>query len=160
MTIHRDPHHSDFTCVSNKLIKDKRISLAAKGFMLMVLSLSDDWKFSMRGMAKFVGVTVGTLYRYVDELYSYGYVEKFTNAGIKGRFSETDVVFNEVSRSENECIENETRSENECVENETCSQKPYTENATQNNINKNNNIIIFSSSSMTLIYSEEREEDG
>ncbi len=131
MTIHRDPHHSDFTCVSNKLIKDKRISLAAKGFMLMVLSLSDDWKFSMRGMAKFVGVTVGTLYRYVDELYSYGYVEKFTNAGIKGRFSETDVVFNEVSRSENECIENETRSENECIENETRSENECIENETR-----------------------------
>ena len=71
--------------------------------------------------------------------------------------SENECIENK-TRSENQCIENKTRSENECIENETCSQKPYTENATQNNINKNNNIIIFSSSSMTLIYPEERED--
>ncbi len=147
MTIHRDPHHSDFTCVSNRLIKDKRISLAAKGFMLMVLSLSDDWRFSMRGMAKFVGVSLSALYRYFDELEKNGYIHRSRTIDTKGRFGKIDLDFFEVVCSENEnaekdmCSENENaekdmRSENENAEKDMCSEN---ENAEKDMCSENEN---------------------
>ena len=46
--VHKD---RNFTTVSNVHLRDQRLSLKAKGLFTMVLSLSDDWKYSISGLA-------------------------------------------------------------------------------------------------------------
>lgn len=43
---------SDFTTVHNDFIRDKGVSYAAKGLLLVMLSKQDGWNFSIKGLAK------------------------------------------------------------------------------------------------------------
>lgn len=46
--VHKD---NNFTTISNVHLRDQRLTLKAKGLFTMVLSLSDDWKYSISGLA-------------------------------------------------------------------------------------------------------------
>ena len=42
----------DFTVVDNHILKDKRVSLKARGLYITVMGLSDDWELSLSGLEK------------------------------------------------------------------------------------------------------------
>lgn len=44
ITINRHPERSRFTIISNDIIQNRNLSLQAKGLLLTILSLPDDWK--------------------------------------------------------------------------------------------------------------------
>ncbi len=90
--IERDGHHSNYTCISNDIIMDKRLSLAARGFLTAVLSLPDDWDFSVNGMARLVGVNKDTALRYIRELEELGYVRIESKDEI-GRYARKSYTF-------------------------------------------------------------------
>lgn len=90
--IERDGHHSNYTCISNDIIMDKRLSLAARGFFTAVLSLPDDWDFSVNGMARLVGVNKDTALRYIRELEELGYVRIESKDEI-GRYARKSYTF-------------------------------------------------------------------
>ena len=90
--IERDGHHSNYTCISNDIIMDKRLSLAARGFFTAVLSLPDDWDFSVNGMARLVGVNKDTILRYIRELEELGYVRIESKDEI-GRYARKSYTF-------------------------------------------------------------------
>ena len=93
--IHRDGHHSCYTCISNAALHDKRLSLAARGFFAVVLSLPDDWDFSVNGMAKFVGANKETVLRYLRELAEHGYVSITESRDKVGRYARKSYTFYE-----------------------------------------------------------------
>ncbi len=74
-SVKRDAHKKNYTCVSNQLLRDERLSLEAKGFMAVVLSLPDDWEFSVRGMVSLCGVAKSQIYRLLTELQHSGYLK-------------------------------------------------------------------------------------
>ena len=41
----------NFTVMSNHHFKNKKLSLKAKGLLSLMLSLPDDWNYSMKGLA-------------------------------------------------------------------------------------------------------------
>lgn len=92
--IERDGHHSNYTCISNDIIMDKRLSLAARGFLAAVLSLPDDWDFSVNGMARLVGENKDTVLRYIRELEELGYVRIESKDEI-GRYARKSYTFYE-----------------------------------------------------------------
>ena len=98
--IERDGHHSNYTCISNDIIMDKRLSLAARGFFTAVLSLPDDWDFSVNGMARLVGVNKDTALRYIRELEELGYVRIESKDEI-GRYARKSYTFFESTVSQN-----------------------------------------------------------
>ena len=51
MAIFRVNKTKDYTTMSNYHLKDKKISLRAKGFLSEMLSLPDDWGYSIEGLA-------------------------------------------------------------------------------------------------------------
>lgn len=51
MAILRHKHTSDFTIIPNGLIQDESLSLRDVGLLVYMLSLPDDWEFSVRGLA-------------------------------------------------------------------------------------------------------------
>lgn len=50
MPVFRINKNNDYTTMSNAHLKDKRISLKAKGLLSEMLSLPDDWKYSIKGL--------------------------------------------------------------------------------------------------------------
>lgn len=98
--IERDGHHSNYTCISNDIIMDKRLSLAARGFFTAVLSLPDDWDFSVNGMARLVGVNKDTALRYIRELEELGYVRIESKDEI-GRYARKSYTFFESTVPQN-----------------------------------------------------------
>ncbi|MBQ9948039.1 MAG: helix-turn-helix domain-containing protein [Oscillospiraceae bacterium] len=98
--IERDAHHSNYTCISNDIIMDKRLSLAARGFFTAVLSLPDDWDFSVNGMARLVGVNKDTALRYIRELEELGYVRIESKDEI-GRYARKSYTFFESTVPQN-----------------------------------------------------------
>ncbi len=75
LTINRDPHRSRYTCISNAALNDKRLSLAARGFLAVLLSLSDNWYFTIRGIAELTGVSIPAVRRHLTELQKSGYLK-------------------------------------------------------------------------------------
>ena len=102
--IERDGHHSNYTCISNDIIMDKRLSLAARGFFTAVLSLPDDWDFSVNGMARLVGVNKDTALRYIRELEELGYVRIESKDEI-GRYARKSYTFFESTVPQNTALQ-------------------------------------------------------
>lgn len=50
MAILRHRHTRDFTIVPNSLIQNENLSLRDIGLLVYMLSLPDDWEFSIRGL--------------------------------------------------------------------------------------------------------------
>ena len=50
MSVARTHHTKDYTCMSNYHFKDKGLSLKAKGLLSLMLSLPEEWDFSVTGL--------------------------------------------------------------------------------------------------------------
>lgn len=50
MAVFRVERTGDYTVMSNFHLKDKRLSLKAKGLLSQMLSLPDDWDYTLPGL--------------------------------------------------------------------------------------------------------------
>ncbi len=98
--VERDAHSANYTCISNTMLRDERLSLAARGFFAVVLSLPDSWDFSVSGMARLVGVNKDTALRYIRELEFFGYV-RIECKSKRGRYIRKSYTFFESGVTEN-----------------------------------------------------------
>ncbi len=51
MAVFRVEHIDDYTVMSNIHLRDKNLSLKAKGLLSLMLSLPDDWEYTLTGLA-------------------------------------------------------------------------------------------------------------
>ena len=52
MAVFRIERTRDYTVMSNHHLRNRALSLKAKGLLSMMLSLPDDWNYTTRGLAK------------------------------------------------------------------------------------------------------------
>lgn len=76
MAVFRVPKHENFTVVSNHHLKDKTLSLKAKGLLTVMLSLPNEWDYSMRGLARICKEGVDSIGSTLRELEQHGYIER------------------------------------------------------------------------------------
>ena len=95
MEIHRAEHRQNFTVISNHLIKDNRLSEKARLFLIFVLSLPEDWNFSVSGIAVQFGKSPGAIRRLLQELEEYGYLIRKQARNEEGLFEAGQFVFYE-----------------------------------------------------------------
>lgn len=105
-TVHRDKHRSGYTYVSNTLMHDRRLSLNARGLMMIVMSLPEKWEFTISGLAVMCGISQGAVNRCIRELCALGYAEVKQPKDVRGRFSQKDYVFYETPVSSVPSTEN------------------------------------------------------
>ena len=74
MAVFRTEKKEDFTIMSNHHFKDKRLSMKAKGLLSMMLSFSDDWQYSLKGLATICGDGLSSVRSGINELEEHGYV--------------------------------------------------------------------------------------
>lgn len=83
--VHREEHNEGFTQVSNAVLRNVNLSWEARGFLCYLLSLPDDWSFSIKGLVKQTGATEHTVKRLVRELQLEGYVVLTRHTNDKGK---------------------------------------------------------------------------
>ena len=62
--VFREENKVNYTKISNELFKDKELSLSAKGLLITMLSLPDNWNYSTLGLASIVKESKNTIHRF------------------------------------------------------------------------------------------------
>lgn len=125
----------NYTTVNNSIVWNREISLKAKGLYFMIMTLPDNWCFTMKGLAEICKEGRDSLYNTVNELIKHGYCVR-ENTREKGRFNSSDYQFYETPQihkvADNPCPEKPYTDYPEAVNPYTG--KPDTEKPTQLNI--------------------------
>lgn len=74
MAVFRVHKTKDFTVMSNHHLRDKNLTLKAKGLLSVILSLPDDWKYSITGLAAICKEGTSAVKSALQELTDAGYV--------------------------------------------------------------------------------------
>ena len=90
MAVHRIEKNKNYTCMSNHHLRNMRLSLKAKGLFSVILSLPDDWSFSIAGLAKICGTGRGCIRSALQELEDEGYVLCRRERNSKGQLAAAD----------------------------------------------------------------------
>lgn len=92
---------SNFTIIDNGIFQDKDLTLAEVGFLCTILSLPDDWGFSVKGMVKRVQNGRDSTYAVVNRLIEHGYCKREKLIDQKtGRVKGYDYTFYEVKNGQ------------------------------------------------------------
>lgn len=95
MAIYRVERTRDYTVMSNYHLKDRELSLKAKGLLSMILSLPDEWNYTLRGLAAISKEGVDAIGSTVRELEKAGYIIRRQLRGANGRISDTEYTIYE-----------------------------------------------------------------
>lgn len=74
MAVFRVHKTKDYTVMSNYHLRDKGLTLKAKGLLSVILSLPDDWKYSISGLAAICKEGTSAVKSAIDELSESGYI--------------------------------------------------------------------------------------
>lgn len=87
MAVIRVNKTKDYTVMSNTHLKDKNLSLKAKGLLSIMLSLPDSWTYSIDGLVAICKESEKAVKSTLDELKKNKYLEITKERNDKGRFS-------------------------------------------------------------------------
>lgn len=85
--------NGNYTVVSNVFLRDKNLSLKAKGLLTTVMALPDDWDFSIKGISSVLKEGTSAIYSAIDELKENGYCAVVKERDEKGLFTSNDYTF-------------------------------------------------------------------
>lgn len=85
--------NENFTTISNEILRDKRISLKARGLMLTVMGLPDTWDFSLSGIKTILKEGSDAIRTALAELEEYGYCTRTEIRRDDGTFVGVDYEF-------------------------------------------------------------------
>lgn len=114
MAVLRVEKDTNYTTMCNYHLRDKRLSLKAKGLLSMCLSLPDEWHYSVRGIAAISKEGVDGINSTLKELEQHGYLTRHQTRQAGGRLGETEYVIYEQPRMDSPYMES------------PCTEKPYT----------------------------------
>lgn len=139
MTVFRVNKNKDFVTMGKYHFKEKRMSLKAKGLLSEMLSLPDDWDYSVLGLTEINLESRNCINSILNELEEFGYLQRTRNY-VNGKIdSWTYDIYEKPLYPKNEDIENvdiekldiENRPQlnNKELNNKELNNKQYKENA-------------------------------
>jgi hypothetical protein len=131
MRVHKT---NNFTVMSNFHFKEKKMSLKAKGLLSLMLSLPDDWDYSISGLAALSKDGKDSVMSALGELEKFGYLTRARLTNDKGQFAGVEYNIYEQPQPKKPIAENP----NSANENEG---KPNAGNPSQLNTNLINNLF-------------------
>ena len=90
MAVFRVNKTGDYTVISNTHFKEKGMSLKAKGLLSLMLSLPDNWDYSINGLASLSKDGKDSVMNTLVELEKFGYLKRTKTVDSFGRFSGYD----------------------------------------------------------------------
>jgi hypothetical protein len=76
MEVIRVVKNKDYTVICNKVFKNKSLSIKAKGMLALILSLSDDWNLSIKGLTMICKEGQRSIRNIFQELIDQGYIKR------------------------------------------------------------------------------------
>lgn len=118
MSVMRIHKNNNFTVMSNFHFKEKKMSLKAKGLLSLMLSLPDDWDYSVAGLAKLSKDGRDSIMSALSELETFGYLTRERVKLENGQFGGVSYNIYEMPQTAKPTLENSTQ-ENATQENPT-----------------------------------------
>ena len=87
MAVIRVEKTKNYTVMSNHHLRDKNLSLKAKGLLSYMLSLPDDWDYSVRGLVSCLKEGKDGIQAALHELEQYGYLKREQGRTANGKLS-------------------------------------------------------------------------
>lgn len=129
MAVFRIERTRDYTVMSNHHLRDKSLSLKAKGLLSQMLSLPEDWDYTLTGLSIINRESKDAIRSAINELEQTGYVQRHQTVDAKGKFSVNEYIIYEQPHPPLDS----PLSENPTTDNPSTG-KPSPENPTQLNI--------------------------
>ena len=139
MAVFRVNKTKDFTIMSNHHLRNRELTLKAKGLMSLMLSLPEEWDYTLKGLSLISKEGIDAIRVAVIELEEQGYIVRERMRNEKGQLGSIEYVIHEFPvepKSEKPILENPIL-DNPTLE-EPILEKPELENPTQLNTNKTN----------------------
>ena len=87
MAVFRVERTSDYTVMSNYHLRDKRLSLKAKGLLSQMLSLPEDWDYTLAGLCYINRESKDAIRTAIHELERAGYIRRRQTTDSGGKFA-------------------------------------------------------------------------
>ena len=129
MAVFRIERTGDYTVMSNHHLRNKSLSLKAKGLLSQMLSLPENWDYTLTGLSIINRESKDAIRSALNELEAAGYIRRRQTTDASGKFSSNEYIIYE--RPE----EPEPSSENPTTE-KPMTEKPSSGNPTQLNTKK------------------------
>lgn len=106
MAVFRVERTRDYTVMSNCHLRDKRLSLKAKGLLSQMLSLPEDWDYTLTGLSSINRESKDAIRSAVNELEQAGYIRRHQTTDARGKFSGNEyIIYERPVRTEKESME-------------------------------------------------------
>lgn len=129
MAIFKVEKTNNYTVMSNYHLRDKRLSLKAKGLLSQMLSLPENWDYTLRGLTAINRESIDAIRTAVLELEKNGYITRQQGRDAKGKMTNIEYTIYEKPRLD------QPNTENPILENPN-TDNPNTGNPTQLNKEK------------------------
>lgn len=124
--------NKDYTIISNVFLRDKSLSLKAKGVLAMVMAMKEDWDFTINGFCKITKEGEAAIYTAIKELKDNGYCKESKIRDENKRIIGNEYTFYEMPQTE--VAENQLNCENQDL--------GFLNQENQGQLNTNNNKIL------------------
>ena len=138
MKIFRVTKDKNYTTINNTIFKDKTISCKTKGFFATIMSLPDDWDFSVNGIKEILLEGKSSVYSFIEELEANGYLIKKQIRNSDGKLSSVEYTFFETPINKEIAPHTDLP---ETVEPLTVNQPQLSTNII-NNLNNKNSLVV------------------
>ena len=128
MAVFRVERNTGYTVMSNHHLRNKDLSLKAKGLLSQMLSLPEDWDFTLKGLSLINREQIDAIREAVKELEKAGYIVRSRERDEKARLRGADYIIYEQPQP----VPDSPTLENPTLDNPT-QEKPTQEKPTQLN---------------------------
>ena len=119
MAVFRVEKTRDYTVMANHHLKNRALTLKAKGLLSVILSLPDEWNYTTRGLASICREGVDSIGGALRELEQAGYIVRNQLRDSMGRITDTEYVIYEQPQTPDTPLPDTAL---------PCTANPYTEN--------------------------------
>lgn len=143
MAVFRVERNKGYTVMSNHHLRNKELSLKSKGLLSQMLSLPEDWDYTLAGLAQINKESIDAIRTAVWELERSGYIKRHQGRDEKGKMTAIEYIIYETPKNKEEqpILENPTTIEpileNPMLEN------PISDNPTSENPMEINKDILI-----------------
>ena len=95
MAVFRVERNKGYTVMSNHHLRNKDLTLKAKGLLSQMLSLPEDWDYTLAGLSRINREKIDAIRKAVRELERAGYIQRSRERDEKGRLRGADYIIYE-----------------------------------------------------------------
>ena len=99
-TVFRVEKNREFVVMHNKFLRERQMSLKAKGLLALCLALPDDWEYSINGLCAICKESQTSIRSALKELETFNYLRRERHKDEKGQFVYEYIIY-ETPYSEN-----------------------------------------------------------